>query len=87
MRARLTSSVLLTLATATLGAGCATTSTDYRAYIQHMPRSILVLPPLNESAEVLAPYSFLSTITRPLAERGYYVFPVAGPTMERLGYV
>lgn len=59
------------------GAGCATTPTDYRAYIQHMPRSILVLPPLNESPEVLAPYTFLSTITRPLAERGYYVFPVA----------
>jgi hypothetical protein len=50
---------------------------DYGAYLDHMPRSILVLPPVNESTVVMAPYIYLSTITRPLAERGYYVFPVA----------
>lgn len=44
---------------------------------QLLPRSILVLPPTNQSVEVNAPYIFLSTITRPLAEKGYYVFPVA----------
>jgi hypothetical protein len=42
-----------------------------------MPRSILVLPPLNESTNVNAPYVYLSTVSRPLAECGYYVFPVA----------
>jgi hypothetical protein len=42
-----------------------------------MPKSVLVLPPLNQSVEVNAPYVYLSTITRPLAECGYYVFPVA----------
>lgn len=58
--------------------GCSTTPPyDYSAYLDHMPRSILVLPPVNESTEVMAPYIYLSTITRPLAERGYYVFPVA----------
>jgi len=60
--------------------GCATLTTrayDYSAYLAHMPRSILVLPPKNESTEVMAPYIYLSTITQPLAERGYYVFPVA----------
>ncbi len=59
--------------------GCATTTPpfDYGAYMQHMPASILVFPPCNESAEVMAPYIYLSTVTRPLAERGYYVFPVA----------
>jgi hypothetical protein len=31
---------------------------------------------VNNSIEVNAPYIFLSTITRPLAEKGYYVFPV-----------
>lgn len=56
--------------------GCSTPH-DYSTYLDHMPRSILVLPPLNESPEVTATYSALSTITRPLAERGYYVFPVA----------
>ncbi|MEJ2681667.1 MAG: DUF799 family lipoprotein [Gammaproteobacteria bacterium] len=41
------------------------------------PRSILVIPPLNNSIEVYAPYVFLSTITKPLAEKGFYVYPVA----------
>jgi hypothetical protein len=59
--------------------GCATAPKpyDYSAYLANMPRSILVLPPTNESTEVMAPYVYLSTVTRPLAERGYYVFPVA----------
>ena len=50
---------------------------DYRSYVKHMPRSIVVLPPVNESAEVAASEAFLSTITQLLAEKGYYVFPVA----------
>ena len=36
-----------------------------------------MLPPLNESPEVLAPYSYLSTVSLPIAEQGYYIFPVA----------
>ena len=51
---------------------------DYTNFRQHHPRSILVLPPLNESTAVEATYSYLSTVTRPLAELGYYVFPIAG---------
>ena len=47
------------------------------AYLNHMPQSILVLPPKNESTEVQAPYIYLSTITKPIAEKGYYVYPVA----------
>lgn len=50
---------------------------DYTAFKASAPRSIVVIPPANESVEVKAPYIFLSTITRPLAEKGYYVFPVA----------
>ncbi|MCE9594624.1 MAG: DUF799 domain-containing protein [Planctomycetes bacterium] len=60
--------------------GCETgpaTQFDYDKYLDHMPGSILVLPPLDESPEVDASYSYLSTVTRPLAEQGYYVFPVA----------
>ena len=41
------------------------------------PRSILVLPPINESEEPDATYSVLSSVTRPLVNAGYYVFPVA----------
>ncbi len=50
---------------------------DYTALRQSKPASILVLPPLNDSTDVRATYSVLSTATRPLAESGYYVFPVA----------
>jgi hypothetical protein len=50
---------------------------DYTALRQSRPRSILVLPPLNNSPDMRATYSFLSTVTQPLAESGYYVFPVA----------
>jgi hypothetical protein len=50
---------------------------DYSLFRSHRPRSILVLPPLNQTTDVNAPYAYLSTITRPLAECGYYVFPVA----------
>jgi hypothetical protein len=60
-----------------LSSACATTPHDYSSYRAHMPRSILVLPPLNQSTDVNAPYIYLSTISRPLADYGYYVFPVA----------
>lgn len=57
--------------------GCAPHRTDYANYLNHFPKSVLVLPPINESLEVQASGMFLSTITTALAERGYYVLPVA----------
>jgi hypothetical protein len=58
--------------------GCATVPPfDYTAYKESRPRSILVLPPLNSTPEVYAPYSVLSQATFPLAESGYYVLPVS----------
>ena len=61
-----------------LMAGCAQQETyDYTAFQQSKPKSILVIPPKNDSIEVNAPYIFLSTISAPIAEKGYYVFPVA----------
>jgi len=67
------------LATFLLLTGCAAPQKDidYTAFRQSKPRSILVLPPLNNSPDMRATYSFLSTVTQPLAEAGYYVFPVA----------
>src|SRR5688572_23671191 len=50
---------------------------DYSLFHAHHPRSVLVLPPLDNAMEVDATYAYLSTVTEPLAERGYYVFPVA----------
>ncbi len=58
-------------------AACAPTPKDYSAFRAHMPKSVLVLPPTNQSVEVNAPYSYLSTVSEPLGEAGYYVFPVA----------
>ena len=60
--------------------GCANTGKspqfDYTAYKESRPRSILVLPPVNNTPEVQASNSVLSHATRPLAESGYYVMPV-----------
>ncbi|WP_454723283.1 MULTISPECIES: DUF799 domain-containing protein [Cupriavidus] len=66
-------------AVAVLAAGCAAPrqKVDYSAFKASRPRSIVVLPPLNESPEVKATYSMLSQVTYPLAESGYYVLPVA----------
>lgn len=47
------------------------------AYHRDIPRSILVLPPLNETTEMNASARYLSTISAVLGERGYYVPPIA----------
>ena len=75
---RPTMAALLGAALLGLG-GCVTPPApyDYTAFQQSPPRSILILPPINESVAVEATYSYLSTVTRPVAELGYYVFPVA----------
>ncbi len=66
------------IASLALLAGCTTVAPkDYTAFHRSNPRSILVLPPANNSTEVLASYSLLTTMTRPLAELGFYVVPVA----------
>lgn len=49
---------------------------DYTNFRAHPPRSIVVLPPTNQSPDVKATYGYLSTMTMPIAEKGYYVFPV-----------
>ena len=49
---------------------------DYTRFNDASPKSILIVPVVNNSTEVTAPDYFLSTVTIPLAECGYYVFPV-----------
>ena len=58
--------------------GCTTTSIryDYTAFRASDPLSILVVPVVNNSVNVDAPDYFLSTISEPVAERGFYVYPV-----------
>lgn len=59
--------------------GCATQPQvpyDWSAFDAADPRSILVLPVLNNTVDVDAPLYALSTLAIPLGEKGYYVFPV-----------
>ncbi|MDF7671064.1 DUF799 family lipoprotein [Orbaceae bacterium ESL0721] len=49
---------------------------DYTAFKNSNPKSILVLPPINNTVEVDAINGVYSFVTRPLAESGYYVLPV-----------
>jgi len=67
------------LAVAALATGCVTAPAvrmDYSRLYDQNPRSILIVPAVNRSVDVDAPNYYLSTIARPVAERGYYVFPV-----------
>ena len=60
-------------------AGCAKQAVkpfDYTAFKTARPASILVLPPLNSSPDIKASDSVMSHTSVPLAESGYYVFPV-----------
>ncbi|MGE5567362.1 MAG: DUF799 domain-containing protein [Parcubacteria group bacterium] len=65
------------LALAGVLSACATVpkTKDYTAFHAENPRSILVVPTLNNTLNVEAPDFFLSTISRPFGERGYYIFP------------
>lgn len=59
--------------------GCATTPTahDYSSFRNADPKSILILPPINETTEVIAPYAVMTQMVTPVAESGFYVYPVA----------
>jgi len=71
------SHLIITAVLATVIAGCATPNTSRQeAFLAASPRSILVVPVVNRSVEVTAADYMLSTVSIPLAERGYYVFPI-----------
>jgi hypothetical protein len=69
--------VLAMAATLAACAGAPKQAVDYTALRAAKPRTIVVLPPLNETADVNATNGMLSQMTMPLAESGYYVLPVA----------
>lgn len=48
---------------------------DYTEFRTANPSSVLILPPINNTNEVVAPYSVMSQLTLPIAESGFYVFP------------
>jgi hypothetical protein len=61
-----------------VGAGCVhqPDMNKQEKFLSAAPRSILVVPIVNNSVEVTAADYMLSTVTIPFAERGYYIFPV-----------
>lgn len=79
----------LCAAMSVLATGCATRPPqDLSAFRSAAPRSILVVPAVNRSLDVDAPNYLLSTLSVPLAEKGYYVFPVntAKVVLEQEGF-
>ena len=68
--------VACSLAAALLGCATAPQADKYAKFIAANPRSILIVPPVSKTVNIDAPAYFLSTIPIPVAERGYYVFPV-----------
>ena len=69
--------VLIIFLFSIIGTGCATLpAKDYTDFNTANIRSILVVPVVNNSVDVTAPDYFLSTVSIPVAELGYYVFPV-----------
>lgn len=50
---------------------------DYTAFKSSRPKSMLILPPVNDSPDVSATAGVMTTATFPLAEAGYYVMPVS----------
>lgn len=69
---------LTLVAAASLG-GCATKVPpyDYSAFLQAKPATLLVMPPVSESPDIKATPGAWAQATKPLAEAGYYVLPVA----------
>jgi len=69
--------ILFLFALASLG-GCVAppVKQDLSAFVAAAPRSILIVPVVNKSLDVDAPNYVLATLPIPVAEKGYYVFPV-----------
>lgn len=75
---RRTTAAVAGAAAAVVVSGCATQAPiDHTALRKARPASILVLPPINQTVDVQASPSVFAQTSRPLAESGYYVMPVA----------
>jgi hypothetical protein len=68
--------VACSLAASLLGCATVPQADRYAKLVAADPRSILIVPVVSKSVNIDAPAYFLSTIPIPVAERGYYVFPV-----------
>jgi hypothetical protein len=71
-------SLLLLFLTFLTLSGCAPRANlnNQEKFLSASPRSILIIPVVNNSVDITAADYMLSTLTIPLAERGYYIFPI-----------
>jgi hypothetical protein len=81
---------LLCLLACFLTVGCVTqpVKKDMSAFVAASPRSILIVPTVNKSLDVDAPNYVLAALPVPVAEKGFYVFPVNTTkfVLEQEGY-
>jgi hypothetical protein len=61
---------------APMGGGALTKGEAFPQMYQEDPRSILILPPMNDSTAADAKAYYATTIEVPIAQAGYYVFPM-----------
>jgi len=71
----------ITFFTLLLLSGCAGTTpttkgSEFPKMYEEQPRSLLILPPINESSDAEAKRYYMTTVEVPFAQMGYYVFPV-----------
>ena len=57
------------------GPAIATKGAEFPKMYEQQPRSILILPPMNESTDAEAKDYYMTTTEMPFALMGYYVFP------------
>lgn len=65
---------LLLLSSCGVTKGDLTRESAYAKVYTESPRSILLMPPINETNQVELKENFYATLLPPIAERGYYVF-------------
>lgn len=72
--------IVLMVLPSLLLSGCATNyvnkADEFPGMYEEQPRSLLILPPINESTDVEAKAYYMTTVEVPFALSGYYVFPV-----------
>jgi hypothetical protein len=71
--------LLVSFAGAVLFSGCSSKllpkATAYKGFYEEKPVSVLIMPPINKTANVDAKEFFHTTLNVPLANAGYYVIP------------
>ena len=58
------------------GPAMTTKGAEFPLMYQEQPRSLLILPPMNESTDAQAKDYYMTTVEMPFALMGYYTFPV-----------